>query len=59
MARRSDQAELVAQIDEKMKAAFPGINFGYSQYIEDNVEEALSGVKGVNAIKVYGPDFTR
>ena len=31
---------------------------GYSQNIEDNVEEALSGVKGVNAIKVYGPDLS-
>jgi heavy metal efflux system protein len=49
---------LVAQVDEKMKAQFPGINFGYSQNIEDNVEEALSGVKGVNAIKVYGPDLS-
>jgi len=48
---------LVAQIDRQMKAQFPGINFGYSQNVEDNVEEALSGVKGVNAIKVYGPDL--
>jgi heavy metal efflux system protein len=51
------KAQLVSQIDQKMKAQFPGVNFGYSQNIEDNVEEALSGVKGVNAIKVYGPDL--
>jgi heavy metal efflux system protein len=51
------KAQLVSQIDQKMKTQFPGINFGYSQNIEDNVEEALSGVKGVNAIKVYGPDL--
>ena len=49
---------LVAQIDQRLRARFPGINFGYSQNIEDNVEEALSGVKGVNAIKVYGPDLS-
>ncbi len=49
---------LVAQIDQKLRAQFPGINFGYSQNIEDNVEEALSGVKGVNAIKVYGNDLS-
>ena len=50
--------ELVDQIDHKLTAQFPGINFGYSQNIEDNIEEALSGVKGVNAIKVYGPDLS-
>jgi heavy metal efflux system protein len=50
--------ELVAQIDQKLRGRYPGINFGYSQNIEDNVEEALSGVKGVNAIKVYGPDLS-
>ena len=49
---------LVAQIDQKLRTRYPGINFGYSQNIEDNVEEALSGVKGVNAIKVYGPDLS-
>jgi heavy metal efflux system protein len=49
--------QLVSQIDQKMRVQFPGVNFGYSQNIEDNVEEALSGVKGVNAIKVYGPDL--
>jgi heavy metal efflux system protein len=50
--------QLVAQIDQKLRSQYPGINFGYSQNIEDNVEEALSGVKGVNAIKVYGPDLS-
>lgn len=50
--------ELVAQMDGKLRTRYPGINFGYSQNIEDNVEEALSGVKGVNAIKVYGPDLS-
>jgi heavy metal efflux system protein len=48
---------LVAAIDEKLRARYPEVSFGYSQNIEDNVEEALSGVKGVNAIKVYGPDL--
>ncbi|MBV8359159.1 MAG: efflux RND transporter permease subunit [Deltaproteobacteria bacterium] len=49
---------LVTQIADKLNANFPGVNFGFSQNIEDNVEEALSGVKGVNAIKVYGPDLS-
>jgi cobalt-zinc-cadmium resistance protein CzcA len=55
--RGLNKQRLVEQIDAKLKARFPGIYFGYSQNIEDNVEEALSGVKGVNAIKVYGPDL--
>ncbi len=48
---------LVAQIADQLNSRFPGVNFSFSQNIEDNVEEALSGVKGVNAIKVYGPDL--
>jgi heavy metal efflux system protein len=49
---------LVSQIADQLNSRFPGVNFGFSQNIEDNVEEALSGVKGVNAIKVYGPDLS-
>jgi len=48
---------LVAQIADRLNSRYPGVNFGFSQNIEDNIEEALSGVKGVNAIKVYGPDL--
>jgi len=51
------KAELVRQIDARLRHDFPGVSFGYSQYIEDNVEEALSGVKGENSIKVFGPDL--
>ena len=36
---------------------FPGVTFNFSQYISDNVEEAVSGVKGENSIKVTGPDL--
>jgi heavy metal efflux system protein len=50
--------KLTEQIDAKLRREFPEASFGYSQYIEDNIEEALSGVKGVNAIKVYGPDLS-
>jgi len=48
---------LVSAMDEQLRRRFPEVSFGYSQNIEDNVEEALSGVKGVNAVKVYGPDL--
>ena len=36
---------------------FPGISFGFSQLIRDNIDEALSGVKGANSIKVFGNDL--
>ncbi|MGA2343662.1 MAG: efflux RND transporter permease subunit, partial [Steroidobacteraceae bacterium] len=35
----------------------PGVAFNFSQYIQDNVEEAASGVKGENSVKVYGNDL--
>ena len=38
-------------------ADFPGVTFGFSQLIRDNVEEALSGVKGANSIKIFGNDL--
>ena len=41
---------------EKFKD-FPSVNFNFSQLIRDNVEEALSGVKGANSIKLFGNDL--
>ncbi len=41
----------------KKFAAYPGINFNFSQYIRDNVEEALSGVKGANSVKIVGSNL--
>ena len=45
--------------DDMMKkfADFPGVNFNFSQLIRDNVEEALSGVKGANSVKLRGNDL--
>src|SRR4029077_19257020 len=37
--------------------AFPGVIFNFSQMISDNVEEAMSGFKGENTVKVVGPDL--
>ncbi len=54
---RLNKTELIRRIDEKLRDALPGVSFGYSQYIEDNVDEALSGVKAANSIKVFGPDL--
>jgi len=48
---------LVAELQEKFANEFPGIGFNFSQYIQDNVEEGLSGVKGANSVKIVGPDL--
>ena len=39
------------------KAQIPGAEINISQYIKDNVDEALSGVKGENSVKLFGPDL--
>jgi cobalt-zinc-cadmium resistance protein CzcA len=54
---RFDSKEaLVADMGKKIRR-IPGVPTNFSQVIQDNVEEALSGVKGEIAIKVYGPDL--
>jgi cobalt-zinc-cadmium resistance protein CzcA len=40
-----------------LESRFPGVEFNFSQYIQDNVEEAASGVKGENSVKVFGGDL--
>ncbi len=49
--------ELVRQISARLKSEFVGIDFNFSQYIQDNIEEAVSGVKGENSIKIFGRDL--
>ncbi len=51
------KAELVSRVNAKLNQNFPGVSFGYSQNIEDNVNEAMSGVKGSNSVKVFSPDL--
>ncbi|MGA3137735.1 MAG: CusA/CzcA family heavy metal efflux RND transporter [Xanthobacteraceae bacterium] len=48
---------LVAQLQKEFNAELPGIDFNFSQYIQDNIEEALSGVKGANSVKIIGRDL--
>ncbi len=49
---------LVNEMDAALRRRFPGVGFSYSQNIEDNIDEALSGVKaGSNAVKVFGYDL--
>ncbi|MGV3607788.1 MAG: efflux RND transporter permease subunit [Planctomycetaceae bacterium] len=44
------------ELTEKFKA-FPGIEFSFSQLIRDNIDEALSGIKGSNSVKLFGSDL--
>ena len=52
-----DKEQLIAQMNDALEKAFPGVDFNFSQYIQDNVEEAASGVKGENSVKVFGNDL--
>jgi heavy metal efflux system protein len=52
-----DKEKLTQQMNDALAAEFPGVDFNFSQYIQDNVEEAASGVKGENSIKLYGNDL--
>ncbi len=49
---------LINDLQAEFRKQFVGIDFNFSQYIQDNVEEGLSGVKGANSAKVIGPDLT-
>ena len=51
------KAKLTAQLQKELTDALPGVDFNFSQYIQDNIEEALSGVKGANSVKVIGPNL--
>jgi cobalt-zinc-cadmium resistance protein CzcA len=46
--------KLVDELQTEFANEFTGITFNFSQYIQDNLEEALSGVKGANSVKVLG-----
>ncbi len=50
------KTKLIGQFSDTL-SRFPGIAFGFSQNIEDNVEEAMSGVKGENSLKLFGDDI--
>jgi heavy metal efflux system protein len=48
---------LIEELQTEFSNEFTGIGFNFSQYIQDNVEEGLSGVKGANSVKIIGPDL--
>jgi len=52
-----DKDKLTSELSSELIEKFPGIEFNFSQYIQDNVQEAVSGVKGENSIKLFGSDL--
>jgi len=52
-----DKDVLTSEILRKLETDFPGVEFNFSQYLQDNVAEAVSGVKGENSIKLFGNDL--
>ncbi len=48
---------LVEQLSKRLNREFIGVDFNFSQYIQDNIEEAVSGVKGENSVKIFGSNL--
>jgi heavy metal efflux system protein len=55
---KEEKVELIAAMDRELEK-IPGVLWNFSQPIADNMEEAVSGVKGELAIKIYGDDLER
>ena len=53
---KENKDELIGAMDRELEK-MPGIIWNFSQPISDNVEEAVSGVKGELAVKIYGDDL--
>lgn len=56
MPKGAGKKQLIKRL-ETFLDKIPGIEYNFSQYIQDNVNEALSGVKGENSVKIYGNDL--
>lgn len=52
-----NKARLINEVLADFQNALPGVNFNFSQYIQDNIEEGISGVKGENSVKIVGPNL--
>jgi cobalt-zinc-cadmium resistance protein CzcA len=58
-AQGMTKEKLVDELQSEFANEFAGITFNFSQYIQDNVEEGLSGVKGANSVKIIGRDLAK
>src|SRR5580658_10133129 len=49
--------KMTDEIQAEFTKQLPGVIFNFSQYIQDNIEEAISGVKSANSVKILGPNL--
>jgi cobalt-zinc-cadmium resistance protein CzcA len=49
--------KLTDEVQAEFTKQLPGVVFNFSQYIQDNIEEAISGVKSANSCKILGPNL--
>jgi len=56
MPHGAGKKQLIKRLQTELDK-IPGLDYTFSQYIQDNVNEALSGVKGENSVKIFGPDL--
>jgi cobalt-zinc-cadmium resistance protein CzcA len=57
--RPRTKEELVSEMNAELERKIPGVVWNFSQNIRDNVMEALSGIKGDNSVKIFGPDIDK
>jgi cobalt-zinc-cadmium resistance protein CzcA len=55
--RGMSKEKLTEQINAALEREMPGVTFNFSQYIQDNIQEGISGVKAVNSVKIVGPNL--
>ncbi|MGC3972086.1 MAG: efflux RND transporter permease subunit [Pirellulales bacterium] len=55
--RPRTKAELIEEMSAELSRSIVGTDWNFSQNIRDNVMESLSGVKGDNSVKIFGPDL--
>jgi Cu/Ag efflux pump CusA len=56
---RRTHHDIIRDMGAELSRKLPGIEWAFSQYIRDNVMEAISGVKGDNCVKIYGPELNK
>jgi cobalt-zinc-cadmium resistance protein CzcA len=59
VTRARTKGEIVEEMNAELEQKIPGVAWNFSQNIRDNVMEALSGIKGDNSLKIFGPDIDR
>ncbi len=57
LGRRRTKDEITSAMNDKLNRELIGVSWNFSQYIRDNVMEAMSGVKGENSVKIIGPEL--